>query len=391
MNSMIKHLVICLLVFIWIPVFSQNGPDTTINQAPPDCEAIALNSTSWIMFYYSVRDIDSAYIVLDNWQSACGLSEPILRTRILLDIRNNTFTESMYDSTIVDILLNYMMRMDTSGRQDMFSRYPEYFGYVPLRSDYDYFTQSIADSLLNMIFYNPAALLFVEIYSNVLPDPVKTILQDTNFTSTTLRSYYSQRVDKYMKKPDFHYSLYTGMWIPTGNASLLGVHPVIGIQAGMRKQKMTYNLTFDVKVGKSKNEYTIFREGNLETTNTFMGFFVGFDAERELYSFRKNKISLLGGIGYDGFDTVKVNTEDEDPNNDKSHMVSSFNTNFGLVYRHFFANQTYLGLQGRYNFVNYNNTGGTNFSGNTISISVALGGFFNDNKSYNLKELRYSE
>jgi hypothetical protein len=281
--------------------------------------------------------------------------------------------------------------MDTSGRQDMFSRYPEYFGYVPLRGDYDYFTQSIADSLLQMIFYDPAALLFIEIYSNVLPDPVRTILQDTNFSSTALRSYYSRRVDKYLNKPDFHYSLYSGVWIPSGNAALLGVHPVIGMQLGMRKQKMTYNLSLDVKVGKSKNEYTILREGNIETTNTFMGVFLGFDAERELYAFRKNKISLLGGIGYDGFDTVKVNTEDDDPNNDKSHMVSSFNTNFGLTYRHFFSNQTYLGLQGRYNFVNYSNPGGTNFSGNTVTFSVVLGGFFNGNKSYYLNELRYNE
>lgn len=388
---MIKQLYISLLlVLMTLSAFTQSDADT-LQDKPVDCEAIARNSTSWIMYYYSVQDVDSAGIVLDNWQSACGLSEPILRTRVLFEIRNNTFREGMYDSTVVDILLNYMMRMDTTGRQDMFSRYPEYFGYVPLRGDYDYFTQSIADSLLQMIFYDPAALLLVEIYANVLSDPVKVILQDTNFKSTTLSKYYSQRVDKYLKKPDFHYSFYSGIWIPTGNAALLGNHAVIGMQLGVRKQKMTYNLSLDVKVGKSKNEYTILREGNIENTSTFMGLFLGFDVERELYSFRKNKIGLVGGIGYDGFATVLVNTEDEDPNNDVSHMVSSFNTNFGLMYRHFFAKSTYIGLQGKYNFVNYSNPGGTNFAGNTISVSVVLGGFFNGNKSYYLNELRYNE
>jgi hypothetical protein len=262
---------------------------------------------------------------------------------------------------------------------------------VPFRSTYDDFTQSVANELLDKIFYEPAELLFTELYANVLPDAAKAIQKDTTYSNTSLRTYYYQRVDKYRNKADFHFGLSTGIWIPFDNAALLGNHPFIGFQIGMRSQKMIYNLSMDFKFLKSKNEYTILRDGYTETTSVFAGIYFGADIERELFTFRKNKVSLLGGIGYDGFDSVKVNTEDDDPDNDVSHMISSMNTNFGLGYRHFFKSKTYLGLQGKYNFVNYSNTGGTNFAGNCLTISISVGGFVNEKKSYNLNELRYIE
>lgn len=390
---MMKRFLIGILILLYaFSAYTQNSADTLAVGETADCESVARNSTSWIMYFYSKGDFDSATIVLDNWQIACGLSEPILRTRILFDICNGTFSENMYDSTIVDVLLNYMLRMDTTSLRNLYSRYPENFGFVPLRSDFDYFTQSIADSLLLRAFYDPAELFFSEFYANVLPDPVKVIFKDSDFDSTLIKSYYAQRVKKFLKKPDFHLGLYSGIWIPGGNAALLGNHPVIGIQVGVRSQnKMIYNLSIESKFSKPKNEYTILRDGIIDTSNRFGGVYLGVDVEREILKLRKNTISLLAGIGYDGFDAIKVNTEDDDLNNDNSHMISSVNTNFGLAYRHYFLKSTYFGFQGKYNIVNYSNRGGTNFAGNTLTISLSIGGFFNENKSYNLKKLRYFE
>jgi len=390
--GMIKWLLsFVLIIFLSISALAQSGPDTLVKDESIDCEIVAQYSTSWIMYFYAVGEYDSASIVLDNWEAMCGLSEPVIRTRILFAIRNNMFSEDLYDSTIVDDMLNYMMRMDTSKPAGLYRNYREYFGYVSLRGDYDKFTQRVANELLERIFYDPAELLFTELYANVLPDAAKAIQKDTTYTNTSLRTYYYQRVDKYLKLPDVHFGFYTGIWIPFDNASLLGNHPLIGCQIGLRSQKMIYNLSFDVKFLKSKNEYTFLREGYTETTSTFAGIYFGADIEREVITFRKNKINLLGGIGYDGFDAVKVNTEDDNPDNDVSHMISSLNTNFGLGFRHFLKNKTYIGLQGKYNFVNYSNPGGTNFAGNCLTISLSIGGFSNEKKSYYLNELRYIE
>jgi hypothetical protein len=225
----------------------------------------------------------------------------------------------------------------------------------------------------------------------VFANPLSELLNDSIYQKTFIQSYYKQRIDKYKYKPDFHINLYSGIWIPFDNASLLGNHPLIGFQAGIRSQKMTYNFALAFKFIESKNEYEILRDGNIETTSNFFGGYFGAEVEREIYKYRKNEFDLLGGVGYDGFDAVNVNTEDSDPNNDVGHSINSVNINFGLGYRHYFRDKRYLSLQGKYNFVNYNNQGGTNLAGNTLTITIAYGKFSNPQKYYYLNELRYKE
>jgi hypothetical protein len=355
----------------------------------PNYDTIAYNSTHLIMYFYTIQDYDSIEIVLNNWQSICGISEPIVRTRILFAILENTFSETLYDSTIVDDVFNYMRRMDTTTTVDLYNNYRNYFGFVPIRQDYDYFTQCIADTLLQRIFYNPMELLFSEFYANVLPDPVKEIQIDTIYTNTEFRSYYFQRVDKWNQMTDMNLNFFTGIWIPFGSAELLGVHPILGCQVGAHTRKMTYNLTVALRLFKSKNEYTILRDGNIETTHKFLGGYIGLDMEREMLKFGKNEFDLLAGVGYDGFSSILVNTEDDKTDNDVGHSIGSINSNFGLGYRHFSAKNTYVGLQCKYNFVNFKNKGGTDLSGDSITISLIFGGFSNSKKDYELNELRY--
>jgi len=387
---MAKRLIICIFSIVFATfAFSQSKPDTLEIDETPVCETIAYNSTNLIMYYYAVQDYDSVEIVLNNWQANCGINEPIIRTRILFSILENNFNEALYDSTIVDDVLNYMKRMDTTTTANLYYNYQYYFGFVPIREEYDYFTQCIADTLLQRIFYNPMELLFSEFYANVLIDPVKEIQLDTIYEKTEFRSYYYQRVDRYRYKNDLNLSFFTGIWIPSGNAKLLGNHPILGMQVGAHVQKMTYNLTLAFRLLKSKNEYTILRDGNIETTDRFFGGYIGIDIERELLKFGKNEFDILAGFGYDGFASVLTNTEDDNPDNDVGHSINSVNTNFGVGYRHYRSNKSYFGLQGKYNVVNYINTGGTNLSGDIITISLFFGGFSNNKKDYELNELRY--
>ena len=109
---MIKALIINLIfLFPAISAWSQANSDTLKSEQSSGCEWIANNSTRLIMKYYKVQDFDSALLVLNDWQTACGISEPVVRTRILLAISDNAFNENIYDSTIVDDALNYMQRI----------------------------------------------------------------------------------------------------------------------------------------------------------------------------------------------------------------------------------------------------------------------------------------
>jgi hypothetical protein len=389
---MIKKLIACVLfLFSTLLSWSQAEIDSLSSEDDISCEEIAYNSTYLISKYYKNHDYDSALLVLNDWQSECGASEPIYRTRILLAINDHAFNETIYDSTMVDYVLNYMNRIEAKNPEQLYKNYQYYFGYVPIRGNYDYFTQNLADTLLLREFDNPLELFFCQLYANILPAPLKEIQKDTIYRNTNFRSYYLNEVNKYLSKPDFHLGFFSGIWVPTGNASILGVHPQIGAQVGIKMQKMTYNLSMSFKFINTPDDYLILREGDIDTTRYFFGGYIGAGIERQLLKSKKHELSLLAGAGYDGFDAINKNLEDDDTNNDVGHSINSFNANFGLSYRYFYKMKKYIGIEAKYNFVNYNNKGGTNLLGDCYTFSLSIGGFSNQDKDYNLEELRYSE
>ena len=387
---MVKALIISLMfLFEGAYVWSQSSSDTTRNEEVSDCEIVAYNSTGLIMKYYNNQEFDSALLVLNDWQTACGISEPVVRTRILLAINDNAFDENIYDSTIVDDALNYIQRMESKTPVDFYNNYKSYFGYVPIRGEYDYFTQSLADTLLSRGFDTPLELLLCQFYANIVINPFAAIQTDTIYNSTDLKKYYYQRAEKCISGTDINFNLFTGAWIPTGNASLLGVHPLIGIQGGVKLNKTTYNLSLAFKFINTPNKYVILKDGVKDTTNYFFGGYIGADIEREIYKGRKNEFNLLAGFGYDGFESIKPDYTNNDSYS--GHSISSLNTNFGIGYRYFYNKRSYIGLQAKYNIVNYNNKGGTNLMGDCLTITISVGGLANAAKENCLYELRYTE
>ena len=110
----------------------------------------------------------------------------------------------------------------------------------------------------------------------------------------------------------------------------------------------------------------------LYESSHFFGGYIGMDYSRYLVSRQKFDFCVLTGVGFDGFDLFNSN------NNNNQHLrplsIGSFNANAGLKYNFFISPTFYIGLQGCYNWMNYNNTGGTGFSGNAISFDVIFGG-----------------
>ena len=230
-------------------------------------------------------------------------------------------------------------------------------------------------------------ILFVMLFvlkiaqTNAQTDSIQS-QSDTNMKVLTIVQSDAQ-TNLALSNFDLHSSIFTGIWLPTGSAKLLGNHPLFGFQVGFYHKKMTYNLTADFKWMASRNEYQVLRDANLETTKNFFGGYFGLDLSRELARFKKHQIDILAGIGFDGFDALESTTGSSAAGGENGRSINSLNINTGLGYKYFFKNKAYIGLQGKYNFVNYKNTGGTDLSGNNITISLLLGGFLNlkDNMS----------
>jgi len=389
-----KIFFIALVILLPLALTAQINLDHLMVEKAPNCEDIAHNSSHLIIRYYEQNKPDSIEMVLNYWQERCGKSEPIMRTKILMAIENRSFSEALYDSTITGYLLNYAFRMETA-RPDLAYAYNKlYLGYVPIKGKFDNFTVALANKLLPLTQENTTEWLLCSFYADVTANPIQIIQNSNHYSNSMLYRYYFNEVDKYRFKPDAMYSIYSGVWIPTGNASLLGNHPLIGFQVGMRYKKTLFAANMDFKFINSPNPYLVIRDGELEPESTkhFFGGYIGGNIEQELFRLnKKNQFDLLAGIAFDGFDAIATNTNDNNPENDKGKSINSLNLNVGAGYKYFFTRNLFLAVQGKYNFVNYKNPGGTNLSGNTFTLTIAMGGFTNHIKDYNLRSLRYRQ
>jgi hypothetical protein len=385
-----KRLILLILLLASVKISqAQEGIERQMTEKAPNCEDIAFNCSQLIERYYNDSNIDSVHAILDYWEDRCGLSEPVFRMNILLAIRDRIFSESLYDSTVIDHISRYSDRVKSITPVDTYLYYKIYFSYIQINGSYDKLTRRIAGELLDMQAENSLEYLFCKLYAGNADYFYNELQSKDKYNGTKLKEYYFKLVNESLKLFEFNIALYSGVWIPFSSATTLGVHPIIGLDAGCKYRKFIFNLSMYLKFAKTPNDYTVVAEDSLWTTDYFFGGYVGLDIEREIIKFGNNEIDFLMGVGYDGFGTLDYSLADASDENDVGKNINSLNINTGLGYRYNFKGHSYLGIRAKYNFVNYKNTGGTDLSGNTASIVVIIGGFSNNKKYSGLKALNY--
>jgi len=168
-----------------------------------------------------------------------------------------------------------------------------------------------------------------------------------------------------------NYAFLAGMWIPMGDLALLGNHPSLGFQVGARDNSNQLDFTLQFRFSKSANTYTINRNNGFYDLNNYFGGYIGLDYAHYLVNKINFDLGLFGGMGYDGFDITSSNYNYDDL---KPLSIGSFNANAGVKLNYFLTTSFYIGLQARYNFINYINHGGTSMAGDAFSIDLIIGG-----------------
>jgi hypothetical protein len=242
--------------------------------------------------------------------------------------------------------------------------------------------------LINEYLIGSIERLYCLLYSND-PNSFFSHLKSYKYSTSEIKKVYNQICREVYNLPALHFSISSGIWIPTGHAILFGVHPIIGFQMGIKKNKSDYNLTLDIKPNNSKNSFTVISAGRTFETNYFRGAYIGFNITREIYNSKKSSICLLGGVGLDQVDVIEENQNDTISENDKGLTLSSVNYNFGLRFQYRLKTASYIGLETKYNIINFDNKGGTNISGNAFTIHLIYGGFMNARRKNLLKALYY--
>ncbi len=386
-----KLIMVFICLCLTFSTFAQRNIESELLQQTPNCENVAYNSSRLIDSYFAKKKYDSINVVSNKWEEFCGVTEPVFRLKVLSQIQNNVFSEEWMDQ---DYLLNYIFlyldRLDyakASNSKLVYERYKISFGYIPLNSAFDDLTVIWANSLLERETLKPIEKAFCLLYSNQT-EVFWKMMKGLEIAGTKLQTRYQEQTRRASRMWEGNIGLMSGVMVPSGNLlEYIGVKPQFGFQLGYKFNKVQYDLSVLIRPGSAKKEYQIIYQGEPKITDHYLGGYVGLDLAYELSRKKRNEFDVLGGIAYDGFDVVEGDTEKDI----KGKSINSLNLNFGLGYRFCGKRFNYLGIQAKYNFVNYKNSGGTNFGGNYISLVLTANLFGNIQKNQMIENLRMKQ
>ncbi len=349
------------------------------------CADVNYNVQFLIPQYYKSGSKDTLNAIIDYWGKHCGNFETIARVRILLAIDDGNFNENIYGDNIIRYL-TYYKNFSTTDR----GSYYLYSGKFDLfRPDsLDLFTVSLAKKLLKRTNLTPVERFFLRFYSNDF-DGTFAMLKSDDFAGTKIQELYFKEVKRYDVKFISHGNFRVGAWIPYGNLGHVGTHPLIGFAGGMKYKRLTADLSMAFKFGRSPNVYQVYVNDSIWNTNYFFGGYMGVDLGFDLLQLKRSSLSLLGGVAFDGFDALKVS--DQNSNNNINKSLNSLNLNFGLGYKYSINKFNYLGLDIKYNFVDYRNPRGTDLSGNVFTVNLVYGFYGLYGGRYNFERLKQLE
>jgi hypothetical protein len=165
------------------------------------------------------------------------------------------------------------------------------------------------------------------------------------------------------------YGLYSGMWIPTGRDRVLGSHPLFGMDFGQWINRFMWNFNLEFQLGATSNYYNVIYYGATTPSNRYGAVYVGVNFGYSLFTIKKSVFYLTAGIGGTGFTPVEG-----DDNHDELD-INSFTRNVGVGVQHFSKKGNLVGVALLYNWVGYQNPGGTPMDGNAVTVRLTLGVF----------------
>jgi hypothetical protein len=379
-------LLLCLAA---VSVSAQSQPDLRALLSPtrPDtCRNYIRNAHDLIPRLYDDGKLDSIWLVIDFVEQECETSS-FGRLKTLLRIESGEYESDLCDSALIDhVLHGYYRRGDRSPDWLTLLVWGERIPMIDT-SAYSRLVDSLTTRLIRETDSSSVAYVII---MNLTYDYafIRERLHRGAYPGTCLQEAYDREIAFWLERRyrgRIHLAALAGIWMPQQAASALGNKAEAGFKIGWRGDRWGAEGTLIFRFLEAKREYVVRQDDKEDRGRSFFGGYVGADLAYEAFRSEVHAVSLIGGIGLDGFG--HGSSKDDDTS---TGGVNSLNLNIGAEYR-LACNRTrtrYVGLQGRYNVVNYATGGGTDLSGNTVSLELVYGGLSNAASS-RLDRLKY--
>ena len=324
---------------------------------------------------------------MQNWKnSAAPSDELIFCISTLAAIKQHKFSFITMPCDFLYFLDDYAREIKNIKTQPDKFRY-----YIFLRANIYYdassecakllnITRSWANLLLSGGNLNASETFLCLVFSGQIEHPrsefytYRKSMPELDAFQQQLDSYRVNRLKFIRDRRSGSFSLTIGTWMPTGYLGTLGIHPTVGYAFGIRKKRNEYDF---VGIGRLVNStaqnYSILRNDTVYTRNYFGGGYVGLEYTRYLVHTIKCDFGPTFGVGYDEFDIASET--DTKYNSLTPAEIMTLNLNTGLRFKYFYHKALFAGLVLKYNFIHFENKGGTNLRGNAFTIDISYGVF----------------
>lgn len=357
-----KVYLVLAISSICINMFASKGNDTL------DCSEVSRINSQLFIQYVNSNNNDSIEYLFKYWQSKCGLCEPLQRAKILYSLKSNNFNEKVLDDSISCKILIYLNR-----KKGNYLNNEQYYSFIPIGLEFDKFTDSLAKAEIKKYKKKTIEYMLCELYGN-LSDSILIKTKSLRYEGSKIHDFpcsEAKSLKKEKNKVGLNIALMSGIWIPTNGLTNLGIHPELGFQSGYKNKNYSAQFTLIIKFLNSANPYMARRvhsNNEWESTKQFVGPYIGLDLGRSILTKNKSEIQLLAGLGFDAFTALDPLKEES-----RSEDVRSYNVNVGFGYKYYFKKHAYIGIEPKYNIVDYTTTGVTKLKGNFISIRFVYG------------------
>jgi opacity protein-like surface antigen len=328
---------------------------------------------------YESQQYDSAIAAQEYWTDQCGANATTRRTGLLMHMAAGSFSDDLYGGWLIDNLLNY----ESGGGQY------NYWGWRRGDDDrtFEEFNRRVALDLRDKMPDGSIARLLCECFTGDC-DSVFVKLQEPRYRNTKLGLLYDIEIKRILKdRKEANFALYGGSWSPSGSEKSLGTHPILGMVMGGQGNRMLYNCVAEWRMGDASELYIVDHDGLVDTTKQFDGYYVGFEVGKEFYRSLRHQMFLRVGAGLDGF--AYDASKDDGPR----EKINSYSVNFGLGYRYYMGvnSLNYVGVEGVYNLVGYQDDGGPDLPSKTIGVRLLVGWSGNEIFNRKLRDMHYGE
>ena len=346
-----KLIISILIIVLGHTSLSAQDLETRLQKnSKVDCSVYAENSSE-LIGSYDIEQLDSVTAVLDIWERECGLSEPIMRMRILHDIYFNRFRSEHYTDYYQLYIRKYIYRVEASQRRTYHSNYESsknYYDHTRIGQGFDHHTFELAKSLLGRQNKESDAYLLCLLFSDDLKMFEEESYKRSASKTPLIKALFDSRRGIFT---NFRISGTLGIWLPLGsNQNVFKPSPMITL--GFH-QLFWDSWRFDGTIALVpfvNNEPLDFRfEGRNQSTSSLVSINLGLGVTRQNQLSKKWFLDTGFSLGIDVLGTdIESSKEDAD-----DHAVAALDIGANIALRYKLKNGRSIALRSSIHHASY--------------------------------------